>query len=117
MISEVKVRVEDILPIVHENREMHREIFLKAVDGYKKKWIELLEVRLKDLRAGKKVYRAISLTEPQDHTEDYDRAITMLELCVDDEIVLHQAEFACIVMDDWGWKDQFTSTASLYGAM
>lgn len=117
MLHEVTVKVADILPIIKDNREAHREIFEKAVEGYKKEWIELLELHLERVKAGKKVKTAVSLVEPQDHTADYDQAIGMLELCTNEEITLTGGEYACLIDDEWGWKNQFVATATSYGAM
>jgi hypothetical protein len=56
----------------------------------------------------------ISLPMPEDHTDDYERAIKMLDLDVREDIELTEQEFAQYVLDDWGWKDQWTTTNSAY---
>ena len=110
----VKVNKLELLAIIKENRANHRQVFLEALEGYKKKCIELLEQHLANLRTGKVYHVSIALPEPQEHTKDYDRVIRMLELSVDDVVEIAQDQFAQYVMDDWAWKNQFTSTTSMY---
>jgi hypothetical protein len=69
------------------NRDSHRHLFLKAQEGYRKLVIEELDRMLADAKAGRPIRRSISLTEPSDHTKDYDRVIAMLEMSVDDTVI------------------------------
>jgi len=111
----VKVKRDELLAVVRKNRETHRATFLKAVDGLEKKWRSSLEEKLAAIRSGRRPDRyVLVLTEPQDQTKDYDRAIKSLEMETRDEIELDQHEFAQLVMDDWQWKGQFTATTSQY---
>lgn len=54
------------------------------------------------------------LQVPQNHAKDYDQVIAMLEMCVDDELSIRSDEFACYVMDDWDWKEDFLHTNKRY---
>ena len=63
-----------------------------------------LERHLQDARDRKKISRALSLPEPQDHTEDYDSVIAMLEMSVEDIIELDADSFQRYVLDKWSWK-------------
>lgn len=110
----VTCRVSEVLAILQKNRKTHRETFEKALEGYRKTVIEHLEQRLKDAKSGRKVNIYIQLEEPQDQTKDYDRAIQMLEMSIDDKVELSQQEFAQLVQDDWSWKEQFTLTNTRY---
>jgi len=71
---------------------------------------------LKDARNGKMIRRRITLPEPQDHTNDYDRVITMLEMSVDSVIELDDVAFDQYVMDNWSWKGDALATNSMYAA-
>jgi hypothetical protein len=103
-MNTVKVKREDLLTKVRANREAHRELFLKAQEGYRKLVIEELDRMLADAKAGRKVSRSINLAEPVDHTFDYDRVIMMLEMSVDDTVTLDALEFNQYVMDNWEWS-------------
>ncbi len=45
----------------------------------------------------------LDIPVPQDQTEQYDRAIAMMELCTDKEVVLDQILFEQLIMDKWKW--------------
>jgi hypothetical protein len=45
---------------VRANREAHRNLFLKAQEGYRKLVIEELERMLADARAGRRISRSIN---------------------------------------------------------
>lgn len=113
-MNTVTVRKSELLAKLRENREQHREVFLKAQDGYKLYMIKELEQRLDEARRGVQIDHYIRLEIPQDHTEDYDRVIMMAEMSVDDVIELNSRDFAQYVMDQWGWKQEFTATAGTY---
>ena len=110
----IKVRKEKLLIKLKENRKNHRELFLKAQEGYRQLVVEHLEKMLQDARDNKKVQTYVNLVAPVDQTKDYDRAIAMLEMSVDEEINVTQNEFTCYVLDDWQWKEQFVSSNSAY---
>lgn len=110
----VKVKKDALLETVTANRDKHRTIFLEAVDGFRTKAIEMLEQRLAEAKTGKRINVYINLPTPIDQTREYNKIIKMLEMSVDDEIELTQAEFGMYVMDDWGWKKQFSATNSAY---
>jgi len=49
-----------------------------------------------------------------DQTRDYDRAIAMLEMSVEGEITVSEADFRTFVMDDWNWRSQFKHSNMAY---
>jgi hypothetical protein len=102
-MNEVKIKKENLLSAVRANRTTHRDEFIEAQAGFRTRVIEELDRRLQDARDGKKVNLMISMPEPQDHTEDYDRVIRMLEMSVDEEVKLSASEFDQYVMDNWQW--------------
>lgn len=110
----VRVDKQGLLTTVRENRDKHRAIFLDAVEGFRTKAVELLEARLADAKAGRRINIAFNLPTPVDQTRDYDKIIKMLEMSVDTQIELTQSEFSQYVMDDWTWKKQFSATNSIY---
>lgn len=130
-MKEVNVRKDDLLEVLKENREKHYDLYEKALKGYKDKVREELNDALE--RARERVDEYLTKVEagqvldislyvgpranlpmPKEHTEDYDRAIKMVEMSVDDTLELTEVEFAELVMDDWGWKSQFIQTSTSY---
>lgn len=113
-MHEIKIKKDELLKATKANKESHRAAFLKAQEGYREEVIKELDRMLKEAREGKKIQRFINLPEPHDHTQEYETVIRMLEMCVDEEIEISTGEFNQYVMDDWGWKADFTATASNY---
>lgn len=110
----IMVHKEKLLEVLRKNREGHRKIFEEALDGYRKEVVKRLDEQLARAKAGKRVYLAFQIVEPQNQTKDYDRAIGMLEMSIDDEISLSESDFRNYVMDDWNWKHQFLSSNAMY---
>lgn len=110
----VRITREDFIAKVSENRQNHRSIFDAAVTGYRARMIKELERRLHDVRRGHAFSGYLSLPEPEDHTEDYDRVLEMATLSVDELVELSEDEFSMYVMDQWNWTNAFTSTTERY---
>jgi hypothetical protein len=115
-LSTVRVSKATLLEKLKANRDKHRSVFEEAIEGYHKAVVEALEKALADAKAGKKYTPTVFLPEPEDHTDDYDRIIAMLEMSLDDELELPQREFSQYALDDWGWKHDFINTASAYNS-
>lgn len=113
-MQEVKLNRLELLEKVEKNRSAHRDLFLKAQEGYREDVIAELDRMLHDAREGKGIRRSISLPEPMDHTKEYDRVIAMLKMSVDDTVVLESREFDQYVLDNWEWKNLATSTNRRY---
>lgn len=112
----VKVERMALLNSIKGNRDAHRALFLKAQEGYRVMMIEELDRMLQEAKDGKHIRRGVSFAEPQDHTEDYDRVIRMLEMSVDKEIEIDANSFDQYVRDRWSWKQFADSTNTLYAA-
>ena len=115
-MNQVKVRRADLLAKVRTNRDAHRDLFLKAREGYRKLVIEELDRMLADAKAGLPIRRSVTLTEPSNHVKDYDRVITMLEMSVDDTVTLDAQDFDRYVMDNWDWSRFALATNTAYAA-
>lgn len=110
-----KVKREELLTILRKNRADHQGVFEAAERGYREKAIEKLDALLADAKAGKKFSLTIGLVRPTSHQHDYDRAIRMLEMSVEETVVLSASDFEQYVMDRWHWARDFGATVSSYG--
>jgi hypothetical protein len=115
-MNTVKVKRSELLERIKKNRESHRDLFLKAQEGYREAMIEELDRMLKEAQAGRTIRRSVSMVEPQDHTKDYDRVISMLEMSQDDVVEIQEHEFDQYVMDNWSWKAMADTTNAMYAA-
>ena len=116
MLHDVEMNVDSLRSILRDNRERHRSQFEEALAGWHARVTAELEDALADAKAGRKYRVAFNLPQPQDHTDGYDQAIEMLEYEEREILTLDRQTFVQLVMDDWGWKHDFLSTASLYTA-
>lgn len=112
----VRVRKDDLIKQIEKNRAEHREIFEDALDGYRKQAVAELDTMLREAREGKRIRRQVNLVEPQDHTRDYDRILTMLRMSQDDTIEISEFDFARYVLNQWEWRDQFIASTAGYNS-
>ena len=109
-MNEVTMKKEELRRILEENRGEHRQLFEEAHDAFREKLIQSLESRLDAARNGGAVELQLGLIEPVDHSDEYERALGMLSYEIADEVTLQQHEFAQLVEDDWGWKQNFSAS-------
>ncbi len=120
----VKVQKSALRSILIANREKHAAGYDKAVDGYKVKALEVLDKATATLREKieklgrgefvKVEHLAIAMRKPENHVRDYDRAIGMLDMSVDDVVDLTESEYREFVEDRWEWKQQTIRSWSGY---
>lgn len=112
--SYVTVSKKELLDFLRANQKKHRDVFLKACDGYRVKAIEALDSMLTDAKSNLKIRQSIELIEPEDHTSDYDRVIRMLEMSQAENIKISESQFRCYVLDEWQWMNHFVGSTQRY---
>lgn len=115
-MQSVLVNKDELLTKIKVNRDGHRAIFEEALEGYHLRVIELLEEAKQRALDNKRERITISIPYPEDHTDEYDTIISMLEMSLDEEIDLEAYDFQCYVLDKWVWKKQFLTSNSMYSA-
>jgi hypothetical protein len=113
-MEKITVRVEALRVIVQDNRDAHRSIFERAVEKYRERMIEELERCLDDIKNRRTLTVRLGLPVPEDHTDDYDRVLRMLDLMVGDTVELTEADVAMYVQDDWAWKRNWAASTTSY---
>ncbi len=113
-LNTVLVDKDQLVVTVRENRAEHRARFDEAMVGYKVKAIELLGEHIERIKANAPEAVSVHLPMPSDHSAEYDRVIQMLIWSQDDQLELSALEFSEYVMDEWGWKAEFTASNALY---
>ena len=68
------------------------------------------------LRKGTLESHYISLPTPEDHTDDYDQILLMLEMEINETVTIDYRTFRQYVMDEWDWKASFNTTNTFYAA-
>lgn len=104
----------ELVAILEKNRNGHTAVYKEAYSIFRGRLIDNLTSMLDRAKNGDKVELWVGLPEPEDHTDDYDRALAMLDHEVRDEIELTQSEYAQLVQDDWGWRNSFATNTTAY---
>ena len=115
-MENVKVNKVNLLTILKENRAKHLSVFEEAMKGYRAEVIKLLDRAITLARAGKEIITIFNLQRPMNQSSDYDRAIRMLEMSVEENIEISEGDFENYVLDKWHWSEQFSSTSSSYSS-
>jgi hypothetical protein len=113
-INPVPVKKDELLGILRSNRDRHSEKYEKARAGWRKAMERELHELLDKVDNGLIIGVQLANIPPEDHTGDYNDAIDMLEMSIDNEVMLSQAQFRCYVKDKWGWQEQWTTSNSQY---
>jgi hypothetical protein len=113
-MEKVTVNKKDLLETLKTNRAEHRKIFEEAIEGYRKTATRLLEEQVTKAKANKRFVTYIQLVQPIDQTKEYDRAIRMIEMSVDQTITLSERDFQQFVMDEWQWTSVFATNSVAY---
>lgn len=114
-MNSVTVKKEELLVRVRSNRADHHDLYVKAWEAFKRRVIEELEDMHAAARKGE-IRQYVGLTAPQDHTAEYDRAIAMLEMSVDDQVTIDAQQFAELVRNEWAWFNQTRHINSTYAS-
>jgi wobble nucleotide-excising tRNase len=113
----VKVEKNELLGIVRENKKKHIKEFDESVKDYKKAAVKVAKEHVELAKTGDldKISKIRAMPQrPNSYEKDYDRAIRMLELSVEDTIELEEDVFNQLVLDEWTWKNSFVATGALY---
>jgi len=138
-MRKVTVNREKLLTALRENKAKHVAEYTEAVKGYKEQATKRLEAAIKKARKRltesmgtiqKRIdtfgeeqlpdvitvlnTESFALKVPRNYEKSYEVAIRMAEMEVADVVELGQDEFQCFVLDDWDWKNEFTSINSTY---
>lgn len=117
-MKSISVRKESLIERLVENREKHKKEFNELNVKYHSALRKEFEDRLNKINAG------INLTShdhyirnvpvPENHTDDYTRAIDMLNWDENDRVELNEDDFRRYIQDDWDWRGQFEGTKFSY---
>ena len=113
----VNINRDELLAIVRDNKEKHIEQFKESIADYKKAALQIAKDNLALVRTGQveEIAKVKNMPpKPVSFENEYNRAIRMLELSVDEVIELQQDVFNQLVLDEWHWKQAFVSNSTIY---
>ena len=115
-MNSVKMQRDELLKIVRENKEKHILTYQESVEDYKVAVLKIASVNLKMAKTADlskfdfKKFPSV----PVSYEDNYNRAVRMLELSVESVIEIEEHIFNQLVLDEWGWKQQFVAAGALY---
>lgn len=119
-MDSVKMNRKELLKIVKENQKKHVEDYNEAVADYKAGVVKLAKLNLKLANSGEleEIRKIKNVPQaPTSYEDNYSRAIRMLELSVEDVIDVEEHIFNQLVLDEWGWKQAFTTMSATYKSL
>lgn len=118
---EVKIPRTKLIEKMKENRAQHAETYEQAMDGYRRKVVEVLQSALYAAQAVKEKGEGVAslsqitrLTKPSEYLQAYDEAIELFEWDQRETLKLSVEEFRKYVLDKWDWKDSFEANSTAY---
>lgn len=119
-MNSVKMNRKELLKIVKENQKKHVAEYEESVADYKVGVVKVVKANLKLANTGElsEIGKIKSVpSAPRSYENEYARAIRMLELSVEDTIDVEEHIFNQLVLDEWGWKQQFTAMSATYKSL
>lgn len=113
-LSSVVMPKDRVIEIVAENLAAHEDLFHEAMEGYETRSIELLMQHIERIKKGKRERIVVALPVPENHSDDYERVLSMLRMDTRDEVQLDGRSFDQYVRDNWTWKQEFLTTTASY---
>ncbi len=110
----VKIDKAALIERVKENRDRHDREYQEAVGGYKSRLVFVLTRMLEAAKRKEDVDHTIDMEVPQDHSGEYEKALSIMEWEQNDTLHLSVTEFERYVLDAWPWKKHFTEVHASY---
>jgi hypothetical protein len=116
MQNQMSFPKDKVLEKLRTNKSKHVMEYSLAMKEYWKALENKLETLLEKARAhgGDQNDFYIRLSVPQNHEEQYDTNIEMLEMTSETEITLTEVEFRQFILDEWDWMGDFKATVACY---
>jgi hypothetical protein len=113
-LSDVTVNKAELIAKLEHNRALHHDIFEAALLAWKDAALAELDRFVDQVRLGRPMRIWSSLPVPEEHLDDYDRAIRMLRMHLDDTITLSEEAYNKLVEDTWDWRETFGANTASY---
>jgi hypothetical protein len=110
------VNKEKLLAALTENRAKHVETYNDALDGYYAAVAEFYAEQASQAKAHKKVESYLPYSRPQNHSDDYDRVIGMLQWHTAENFDLTEQEYSSYVMDNWAWTGEWRDNSRSFSS-
>ena len=113
-MEKIQITTTNLVAKLKENRKKHEAEYEKLNKAYREAIVDSMSSKLRAIKEGKDINLIFSIPRPENHVEDYDLAITMLEYETREEIEIERNEFEQYILDKWGWECGFNATKTFY---
>lgn len=113
-LDKVRVNKTVLIDRLHQNLESHQKEYTDAHAQWKKACIAKMEENLTEAKETGELNLYVSLSEPENHSEDYRRIISLLSASIDETLVISAREFRQYHDDEWGWTEQHKMSLDTY---
>lgn len=96
------------------NRTAHAAQYQEAMVKYRARAIAWFNEACDKAVAGGEIERYLHLPVPEEHTDDFDRAIEALDWHQGDDIELEEHQFEELVRNRWNWHKTFMQNTTSY---
>lgn len=110
----IKVNKAKLLQTLRGNQFDHKAQYDKAIEVYRTKALEHFNACIDKIKDGGEVEHYLRLPVPEEHTEDYSRAISMMDWHVGDYVELEEEQFEAYIRNKWGWHKTFFANTGSY---
>lgn len=114
----ITVDKANLLSTLRANRDAHHAEYEEAVEVYKRRFVveaqHFADDAINRSKAGIPFDAFMWLPVPEEHTDDYDRVIALMEWELADTVELSESDFRCYVLNEWGWMSSFTANTRSY---
>ena len=125
IMSRINVKREDLIKVLNTNRDKHQQEYDEAYAGYLQLCIEALEEKIvvvndaaKALKDGPEetfdMYFNDLMQAPENHVQDYQDVIDMLELSEDTKLSVGMEEYKKYYKNDWTWSRSWELSNKMY---
>lgn len=117
LIDGVKLKKHELLEVLKRNSEKHLDDIAEALTLRRDEMHEYFtnQINKMDRDDEYEPKENINFPKPVDSSDDYSKAIRMVEMTQDDIIELNENQFDKLVMDNWDWKQSLITTSAIYG--
>ena len=115
-MEDIEMKKDVLIDKIKANLETHTDTYEKAVEVFKRKQVALLEEMLEKAKHGGEFDRLALSRMPllENHTNDYELALEMLELETRDVVSIDTYAFRRYVRDEWEWKQSWAANTQAY---
>ena len=106
--------VETLIAVLRTNRDGHRKLYVEAWEEYRRQVLEAMQHNLTHAKNGGHLELRITMRTPEDHTEEYDAVIGLLEMSTQPDVELTAHDYERFVLDRWEWKRSFEDSTVSY---